>query len=242
MLLKVENLKVEGEKKEILKGVSFNIKEGEIIALLGPNGSGKTVLAQTIIGNKKYKVKDGRIVFQNKNILTWPPEKRLQAGIVLAWQNPPKIKGINFKDFLKYLIKNKKDKENFKNYGFNISSILNNDLNTNISGGEKKISELLQVLTLKPKLVIFDEIDSGLDMKNLKKIGEVIKKELINKKVAIIFITHNGHILNYFKPKRTLVMLEGKIICQSKDYRKILRTIKKYGYEKCKKCSLLSNR
>jgi len=129
-----------------------------------------------------------------------------------------------------------------ENFDLKISSILENELNTNISGGEKKISELLQVIALKPKLVIFDEIDSGLDIKNLKRVCQLIEKELLKKGVAVLFITHNGHILNYFKPDKTLVMLDGKIICQSKDYKKILSTITNYGYEKCKKCPISSNR
>ncbi|MGB9726678.1 MAG: ABC transporter ATP-binding protein [Minisyncoccia bacterium] len=241
MFFKIQNLKVKGENnKEILKGVSFEIKKGEIVALLGPNGSGKTVLAQRIIGNKKYKIIAGKIIFKNKNINHWPIEKRAKEGIVLAWQNPPKVQGVNFLEFLQKISQEKIEKT--KDYGLNISSLLENDLNTNVSGGEKKISELLQVIALKPQLVIFDEIDSGLDIKNLKKISEIIKKELIKKKIAVFFITHNGHILNYFKPDKTLVMLEGKIICQSKDYKKVLQTIKKYGYEKCKKCPLSANR
>jgi Fe-S cluster assembly ATP-binding protein len=99
----------------------------------------------------------------------------------------------------------------------------------------------LQILSLNPKLVIFDEIDSGLDIKRLEKIAKLIKRELIEKNVSILLITHGGQILNYLKPDWTQVMVEGKIICKEKDYKKVLRTIKKYGYEKCKKCQFLAD-
>ncbi len=241
MLLRIKNLWVKAGSKEILKGVNLNIKPKEKVVLLGPNGSGKTVLAQVIAGNKKYKINQGKISFSHKDISNLSPEKRTTLGIVLAWQAPPKISGVKFQDFLSKINKSKMIND-IENFDLKISSILENELNTNISGGEKKISELLQVIALKPKLVIFDEIDSGLDIKNLKRVCQLIEKELLEKGVAALFITHNGHILNYFKPDKTLVMLDGKIICQSKDYKKILSTITKYGYEKCKKCPLLSNR
>lgn len=238
MLLEVKNLVVKAGSKEILKGISLKIKKGEKVALLGPNGSGKTVLAQVILGNKKYQITQGEIYFNNKKITHWLPEIRVKAGISIAWQFPPKITGIKFQDFITKISKSTK----IKDFNFSITSLLNNDLNTNISGGEKKISELLQITALKPKLVILDEIDSGVDFKNLKKIVEIIKKELIQKGVTVLFITHNGQILNYLKPDKTLVMVQGKIICQSKDYKIVLNTIKKYGYEKCKKCPFLSDR
>lgn len=241
MLLRIKNLWVKAGSKEILKGVNLNIKPKEKVVLLGPNGSGKTVLAQVIAGNKKYKISQGKISFNYKDISNLSPEKRTTLGIVLAWQAPPKISGVKFQDFLSKISKSKII-NGIENFDLKISSLLENELNTNISGGEKKISELLQVIALKPKLVIFDEIDSGLDIKNLKRVCQLIEKELLKKGVAVLFITHNGHILNYFKPDKTLVMLDGKIICQSKDYKKILSTITNYGYEKCKKCPISSNR
>ena len=241
MLLEIKNLKVKFGDKEILKGVNFNIKPKEKVVLLGPNGSGKTVLAQVIAGNRKYKINQGKIVFSHKDISNLSPEKITKMGISLAWQAPPKIPGVKFQDFLSKISKSKIIND-IENFDLKISSILENELNTNISGGEKKISELLQAIVLKPKLAIFDEIDSGLDMKNLKRVCQLIEKELLKKGAATLFITHNGHILNYFKPDKTLVMVDGKIICQSKNYQQILKTIKKYGYEKCKKCQFSSNR
>jgi len=228
-LLKIEKLKVKANQKEILKGVNLPIREGEIQVLLGPNASGKSSLAQTILGNPKYKVIKGKIFFEGKEITKLPPEKRVRLGITMAWQSPPAIKGVKLSQLLEKISKQKIEIKEAK-------SLLEREVNLDFSGGEKRISELLQVLALNPKLVIFDEIDSGLDIKRLEKVAKIIKEELVDKNISILLITHWGQILNFLKPDWTSVMLDGKIICKEKDYKKVLRVIKKYGYEKCKKC------
>ncbi len=235
ILLKVEKLKVKVDGKEILKDVNLQIKRGEVQALLGPNASGKSTLAQVILGNPKYKIVKGKIFFGGKEITKLSPEKRVKLGIGLTWQSPPAIKGVRLSQLLKEIFLIKKEIKEIK-------YLKDREINLNFSGGEKKISELLQVLSLNPKLVIFDEIDSGLDIKKLQQVANIIKKELVEKNIAILLITHNGQILDYLKPDWTFVMLDGKIICKEKDYKKVLKTIKKYGYEKCKKCKFLANR
>jgi len=237
VLLKIEKLKVQANKKEILKGVNLQIKEGEVLALLGPNGSGKSVMAQTILGNPKYKVTSGKIFFEGKNITKFPPEKRVKLGMALVWQTPPAIKGVKLSQLLKK-ISAKRGPSSVKLT--EAQPLLEREVNVDFSGGEKKISEVLQVLALNPKLVIFDEIDSGLDIKRLELCAKIIKKELIDKKVSVLFITHWGQILQFLKPDLTNVMLGGKIICKSPDYKKVLMVIKKYGYEKCKRCPYIS--
>lgn len=235
MLLEVRNLKVRASVKEILRGVNFQIGKGMVQALLGPNGSGKSCFAQTISGNPKYKVDEGRIFFQGKEITNLAPEKRVKIGIAMTWQSPPVIRGLMLSELINKIAKTKIQEEI-------VPHILEREVNLNLSGGERKISELLQVISLAPKFVIFDEIDSGLDIKMLKEVSKIIKKELVDKNVSILLITHWGQILNYLKPDFTNVMLGGKIICHEKDFKKVLRVIKRYGYEKCKKCKLLAGR
>ncbi len=234
ILLKVEKLWVKGNEKEILKGINFQIKKGEIQALLGPNASGKSTFAQVILGKPKYKVTKGKIFFEGKNITKFPPEKRVKLGLSLVWQSPPTVEGVKLSKLLKKISKKSIDIKEAK-------ELLEREINLDFSGGEKKISELLQVISLKPKLVVFDEIDSGLDLERLKRIAKIIKRELINKKVSVLLITHWGQILHYLEPEITNVMLDGKIICKEKDFKKVFKVIRKYGYEKCKKCQLLAD-
>ena len=240
MLLRIKNLKVQANGKEILKRINFQIKKGEIQVLLGPNGSGKTVLGQTILGNPKYKITEGKIFFEGKEITKLAPEKRVKLGIALAFQSAPAIKGVKLIQLLEK-ISQFPIKDLAEDKIPDGKNLLERDVNLDFSGGEKKISELLQVLALKPKLVIFDEIDSGLDVKRLEKVAKIIEKEFVTKKFSVLVITHSGAILNFLKPKVTNIMVSGKIICQQKDYKKVLRTIKKYGYEKCKKDALFSS-
>jgi len=234
-LLEIKKLRVKANSKEILKNINLAIKKGEIQALLGPNASGKSTLAQVIAGNSKYKVIAGEVLFEGKEIKRLPPEKRVKMGIVSAWQAPPAIKGVKL-DLLLEKISKRKIKI------FEGKHLLEREINVDFSGGEKKISEILQIIALNPKLVIFDEIDSGLDIKKMEFAAKIIKKELVKNKTSILIITHSGHILNFLKPNITHILVDGKIICSKKDYKKVLRAIKKYGYEKCKKCPFLADR
>lgn len=244
ILLKIEKLTIKANEKEILKEINLQIKEGEVRALLGPNASGKSTLAHTILGNPKYKVTQGKIFFRKKNITKFPPEKRAKLGMALAWQSPPTIKGVKLSQLLEKISTFGGRTSECSEYQIQDveSHLLKREVNADFSGGEKKISELLQILSLSPKLVIFDEIDSGLDIKRLEKVAKIIKKELVDKNVSVLLITHRGQILDYLKPDFTNVMLDGKIICQEKDFKKVLKVIKKYDYEKCRKCPLLASR
>lgn len=235
MLLKIKNLKVRGNKKEILKGINLKINPGEVQTLLGPNASGKSTLAQIISGNPKYEVIKGKIFFEGREITELPAEKRVKLGIALTWQNPPAIKGVKLSQLLEKISK-RKENEKYRD-----SNLLEREINLNFSGGERKMSELIQIISLNPKLVIFDEIDSGLDIKRLEEVVMIIKKELIQRGTSILLITHSGEILNFLKPDIVNVMINGKIICREKDFKKVLSVIKKYGYEKCKKCKLLAD-
>jgi len=232
-LLQIKNLSVEVEGKKILNFLDLEIKQGEIHALLGPNASGKSTLAKVIMGFPEYKVKTGSILFSGKEIKGQAAEKRSKMGISLVFQNPPAIEGVKLSKLLENISINEiKEKEKY-------SHLLEREVNVNLSGGEKKISELIQVLSLNPKLLILDEIDSGLDMKKREEVVEILKKEARDRKMAIIIITHQGEILKKFNPDKISVMINGRIACQSKDYKKILETIKKNDYAKCKHCKKL---
>ncbi len=236
MLLSINNLKASASHEEILKGVNLKIGAGEVQAVLGPNASGKSTLAQVISGNPKYRVTEGKIIFEGKKINRSSPEERARMGIALAWQNPPAVKGVTLEKMMRKIAGSQK-----KFFPLADKRLLEREVNLEFSGGEKKISELAQILSLEPKLAILDEIDSGLDLKKSKQVAQFIKEEFIKKKIAVIVITHSGAILRFLKPSLTYVMLKGKVICQEKNYQKVLKVIEKYGYEKCKKCPLLAN-
>jgi len=234
-LLQIKNLEVEIEGKKVLDRLNFNIEKGEVVALLGPNGSGKSTLAKVIAGDLRFNLKSGEILFNKKNISKLIPEKRVQEGIALAFQKPPEIEGLKMDYFLNSIAQ-------VKEY-FRENKLLNRDVNKGFSGGEKKISELMQLTSLNLKLVILDEIDSGLDIKKTEEVASIIKKYFIDKGVAVLIITHHGDILDLLKPMRTNIIIDGKIVGRDEDYKNVLKTIKKYGYEKCRKCTkFLSDR
>lgn len=227
-LLKVRNLVVEIEGKKILNNLCFDIKKGEVIALLGPNGSGKSTLAKVIAGDLRIKLKQGEVLFDDEEISKFSPEKRVSAGIVLAFQNPPSVEGLKMVDFIEAIEKEK---------GFIDDKLIGREVNKGFSGGEKKISELMQLTALNPKLVILDEIDSGLDFKKTEEVAKIIKEYFIDKGVAILIITHHGEILDLLKPTKTNIIIDGIIVGKDEDYKNVLKTIKKYDYEKCRKCT-----
>jgi len=230
-LLQIKNLTIEVEGKKILNGLDLEIKSEEIHALLGPNASGKSTLAKVIMGFPPYKVLDGNILFKGKDIKKDKIEDRAKKGIALAFQNPPAVSGITLSQLLNKMSK--------KEEGIINEDIINRDLNVNLSGGEKKISELMQVFALKPKLLILDEIDSGLDIKKRQEMFKLISEIVKKNKMSVLIITHQGEILEYLKPDVINVIIDGKIMCQSNDSKKVLETIKKYGYVKCKNCKKL---
>lgn len=228
-LLKVENLSVKIGKKTILKGIDLEIKKGEIHALLGPNASGKTSLSFAIAGLPSYKTVRGKIFFENREITNLPPEKRTKLGIALCFQHPPVIRGLRLGTLLRKISK-KQEK------GILEKGLLDREINVDFSGGERKLSELAQVLALEPKFVIFDELDSGLDLENLEKLGGLIKEKLLKNSISLLLISHHGEIFHFLKPDFVHVMLKGKIINTSKDWKMVWQTIREYGYEKCKEC------
>jgi Fe-S cluster assembly ATP-binding protein len=225
-LLSITNLKAEINEKLIIKDLNLNVKKNEIHVIMGPNGSGKSTLSKILAGHPSYLIKDGTISFNSKNLLEMSPEMRSHEGLFLAFQYPLEIPGVTNFDFLRIAYnENKKyhgirelDPLEFMELTNSILTklkikpeFLNRDLNQGFSGGEKKRNEILQMLLLNPKLIILDEIDSGLDIDAIKIICDGIINN-IEKDSSLIIITHYPKILSYLKPNFIHIMIDGKII------------------------------
>ncbi len=228
--VKISDISDTGDKI-IISGFNININKSELHVIMGPNGCGKSTLAYSILGHEKYKISSGDIIFDKTNILDMPTEKRARLGIFLGFQTPVEIPGVQIFNFLKDLYQNRFGNisvQEFQNILYKFMDQIGLDhgfayryLNDGFSGGQKKKLELLQMLILKPKLAILDEIDSGLDVDAIKTVAEAIlqaKKD--NPDMSIILITHNTKILKYLSVDTAdninnitmHVMLSGKII------------------------------
>ncbi len=238
--LEIKNLNVEISGKEILKDVSIKVKSGEIHALMGPNGTGKSTLAHTVMGNPKYRIKGGEIILNGKKMNDLQIHERAREGIFLAFQEPVSVQGLRFINYLRtaYTSLHPEQKLEYKKFLDEVKELLNffgldnsfidRGLNDGLSGGEKKRMEALQMLILKPKFIILDEIDSGLDVDALRIVSRAIQKAKENG-AGIIIITHYQRILDYIKPDYVHVLIDGKIAeSGSGDLAKI---IEERGYE-----------
>ena len=225
--LEINNLNVFANDVEILKGINLDIKSGEIHVIMGPNGNGKSTLASTIMGDPKYRVTEGKLLYNNKDLLSMKVDERARAGIFLAMQYPSELSGVNNLQLLKTAINaRREDNDQIKLFDFykdveKVSKELKvkdnyaeRFVNVGFSGGEKKKNEIFQMLLLKPKLIILDEIDSGLDIDSVKLIGESIMNyyNQFKEDVSIIIITHYPRILEYIKTDYVHIMKDGKII------------------------------
>lgn len=237
-MLKIKNLKASVENKEILKGVDLEVKSGEVHVIMGPNGSGKSTLAQVIAGHPLYKVEGGMLKFGNKELAKLTPDKRARLGIFLGFQHPVEISGVSTFNFLRRATGATQGsisqfRERLAEYASSLKltdDFLRRSLNEGFSGGEKKRNEILQMLTLLPKLVILDEIDSGLDVDGLKTVAGAIKKARAqNPQSAIILITHYARILKYLKADFVHVMVDGKIAKSGKQ--KLASEVEEKGYQ-----------
>jgi Fe-S cluster assembly ATP-binding protein len=225
-ILNLDKVEASIEKKEILKKFDLTVKENEIHVIMGPNGSGKSTLSKLLAGHPSYQVKNGSISFCGKNLLDMDPETRSHEGLFLAFQYPIEIPGVTNYDFLriayneqrKYKNEPELDPLEFMELTQKLlntlkikNEFLNRNLNEGFSGGEKKRNEILQMLLLNPKLIILDEIDSGLDIDALKIICDAINEKK-TKGSSLIVITHYPRILKYLKPTFVHIMINGKII------------------------------
>lgn len=238
--LKIEDLHVEIDGKEIVKGVNLEIKKGEVVALMGPNGSGKSTLSFAVMGHPKYKITKGKIILDGADITKDSVDVRARKGLFLSFQYPQEISGVTFASFLRgalnarnpekkmqmmEFLKLLKEKMNFLKMPENFAERY---LNEGFSGGEKKRAETLQLLILRPKIAILDETDSGLDIDSLKIVGECINS--VRKNTGILVITHYQRLLDYITPDKIHVMHDGKILKSGgKD---LALKLEKEGYKK----------
>ncbi len=241
-LLEVKNLSVNVEGKVILKNVNFNLKEATSHILFGPNGSGKTTLISTLMGLPGYEVVSGKILFRGVDITAKGTDERAQLGIAVSFQNPPEVTGVKLADLLKLCLgKAVSDEfsaeEMSQIEAFKLTSFLNRDINVGFSGGERKRSEILQLIFMKPKLMLLDEPDSGVDVESLRLIASEIERYVESSGSSSLIITHKGDILDYIKAKYGCILLEGQFHCYTHPM-KIYEDIKKMGYEECVACRI----
>ncbi len=238
-MLKTINFSVLAHNKEIVKNINLNIGKGELHLILGPNGSGKSTLCYGLMHLPGYKTR-GKVFLNDVDISRKPLTVRSKLGLALAFQHPPIIQGVKTKSLLDLM---KADKHVYELINsFNLSKLLDRPLNKGFSGGEKKLFELIQIIAQKPKVAILDEIDSGIDISKLKPITRIIKEELLNKGVTVLMVTHNSEVIKQLNPSMVHIMLHGRIICSSPNWKIVWQTIRRYGYEKCKECELYANK
>ncbi|WP_409251878.1 Fe-S cluster assembly ATPase SufC [Bacillus sp. SCS-153A] len=222
--LTIKDLHVEIEGKEILKGVNLEIKGGEIHAVMGPNGTGKSTLSSAIMGHPKYEVTKGSITFDGEDVLEMEVDERARVGLFLAMQYPSEISGVTNADFLRSAINSRRDEGQeislmkfIRTMDSNMEELeMDPDmaqryLNEGFSGGEKKRNEILQLMMLQPKIAILDEIDSGLDIDALKIVSKGINK-MRGEEFGCLIITHYQRLLNYITPDKVHVMMQGRVV------------------------------
>ena len=239
MNLEIKNLFVETDNKEILNDFNLKINEGEIHAIMGPNGVGKSTLSKVLMGYPDYSVTKGDIIVDNNSIKSLEINERSKLGIFLVYQNPISIDGVTTSELIKASIDTKGEYKGLYKYVLELESntdkldmdkeMLHRGFNVGFSGGERKKNEILQILMLKPKFIILDELDSGLDVDSLKIVSSVLNDYLKeNPKTSVLIITHYTRILDYIKPKFVHMMKDGKIV-KDGDF-SLAKLIEKYGY------------
>ncbi len=222
--LQISNLKAAVEGKEILKGLNLEIKGGEIHAIMGPNGTGKSTLASALMGHPKYEVTDGTVLFDKEDLLEMDVDERARKGLFLAMQYPSEISGVTNSDFLRSAMNARRGEGNEISLMKFIreldtamdtleidNTMAHRYLNEGFSGGEKKRNEILQMMMLKPRIAILDEIDSGLDIDALKVVSKGVN-ELRSPDMGVLIITHYQRLLNYITPDYVHVMMQGRIV------------------------------
>ena len=243
--LVIKNLHVGIEDTEILKGLDLTVRQGEIHAIMGPNGTGKSTLAYVLMGHPKYEVTSGEVFFGGVNLLDMEPDQRSRAGLFLAFQYPVAIPGVSVANFLRTAVNSRRKAGDPDDKGIPIPefrsmlkqrmdllkmdhSFAGRYLNEGFSGGEKKRAEILQMAALQPEIAILDETDSGLDIDALRIVSDGVNA-LRGEDLGVLVITHYQRILNYIKPDFVHIMLGGKIVESGGP--ELALTLEEQGYE-----------
>ncbi len=222
-LLDIGLLNVNVSDKQILHDVSLSINTGEVHVLMGPNGAGKSTLGKVVIGDPAFQVTSGNIIFDNADITAMSPDKRAKLGLFMSFQNPPEIGGVSLSSFLRTAVELRRGERvklwEFKKELREVMELLEmdmsyaeRDLNVGFSGGEKKKSEILQMLMLKPKLAVLDETDSGLDVDAVRLVSKGIRHYIDTCGGSLLVITHSTRILESINVDRTHVLVNGNIV------------------------------
>ena len=238
-ILTITDLHAEVDGKEILKGINLTIKEGETVALLGPNGHGKSTLLNVIMGHPKYKVTKGSIDLDDLDILSLTTDERAKAGLFLGMQLPSEVPGVINSDFLRAAVnaRNEKPVSTYQFYKLLDGAVkevnmpfdlATRSLNEGFSGGEKKRNEILQLILLQPKIAMLDEIDSGLDVDAIQTVADVIKKEQ-EKGRGFLVISHYARLFDLINPTRAVVIINGRVVIDGDP--STIKRIDTTGYE-----------
>jgi len=220
--LVIEDLRVNVEDKEILRGVDLTVEPGKVHALMGPNGSGKSTLAYALAGHPRYRVTGGRVTFKGEDVLALAPDERARLGMFLAMQYPVEVPGVSVTNFLRTAINAVRDEDvPVRQFAKDLREQMKalemdprfaeRSLNEGFSGGEKKRHEILQMALLRPRLAILDETDSGLDVDALKVVSQGVNR-LRGPDLGVLLITHYTRILRYIAPDAVHVMVEGRVV------------------------------
>ena len=238
-MLRIENLHVEVDGNEIVKGLNLEVGKGEIHAIMGPNGSGKSTLANVLMGHPRYDVTGGSITFEGEDVLELEPDERAKMGIFLAFQYPSEVPGVSVANFLRTAVNSVREEELSPMQMYMLlqekMAVMRMDtkfaeryLNEGFSGGEKKRNEILQLLMLEPRLAILDETDSGLDIDALQVVARGVS-EMRGPEFSAVVITHYQRILRYIEPDHVHVMLDGRLVTSGG--KELAETLEEKGYD-----------
>ena len=238
-MLKIENLHVEVDGNEIVKGLDLEVGKGEIHAIMGPNGSGKSTFANVLMGHPRYEVTEGSVIFEGEDVLELEPDERAKMGMFLAFQYPSEVPGVSVANFLRTAVNSVREEELSPMEMYKLlqekMAVMRMDpkfaeryLNEGFSGGEKKRNEILQMLMLEPSLAIMDETDSGLDIDALQVVARGVN-EMRGPDFSAVLITHYQRILRYIEPDRVHVMLDGRLVTSGG--KELAEALEEKGYD-----------